>query len=378
LCTWCDSPLQDPAFDPDHVFPEWLGGSRELTVPSCRPCQKILSTIEVSVARRSLLSLFRLQFGPSRDRKDPTSGLVEADYVLARDPQGGWGERAVRAGDQVPVVLPSLQIDLAAGRVAKMGACAEDVTRLLVALVSLRTGVDAQGTAELGTSLIFEHDRADDPSFWPRVFLDLRGHLRIRARSEKEAISLGQSVFALLDEPRLWDHAGWEMCEMQAGAEHVVRITEDFESTARLLSKIVYALLSRRLSRDDLIEFQSLRRFVMAGRVPGTDCPTVEQLLLPGHSPSPRAHFVAVKYEKTRVVGLVSLYGGLWRVDASSRTGAAAAQLPVVAECRFDRSFTRILDGDEAQTALEELQALEREAGQNHESRGVAGPKPLS
>ena len=378
LCTWCDSPLQDPAFDRDHVFPEWLGGSRELTVPSCRSCQEKISKVEASVARRSRLSLFRLQFGPSRDRGDITSGMFEADYVLARDPQGGWGERAVRAGDQVPVILPSLQIDLAADKVAKMGACPEDVTRLLNALASLRRKVDAQGMAEVNTSLILERDRANDPSFWPRVFLDLRDNLKIRARSREEAIPLCQWVFEHLDEPRLWDHAAWKTHEMHAGAEHVCRITEDHDATARLVSKIVYALLSQRASRDGLIGLQSLRQLVMEGRVPGMKCPTVEELLPPGHSPSSRNHFAAVREERSRVIGLAGLYGGLWRVDAGSRTGDPAARLPVVAECRFDRSSTRVLDGEEANTALEMLESLERAADRNHASRDAVRPKPLS
>src|ERR1700674_5783998 len=115
-CFWCAQVRSD--LDEDHVFPRSLGGTKELSVPSCRACQTSISKAEFALSRKSAYAMHLLEAGPRgrHRRTDPASGLIEAEYVLVPHPLGGYNETALRAGaGESPTALPYIEIDVAHG-----------------------------------------------------------------------------------------------------------------------------------------------------------------------------------------------------------------------------------------------------------------------
>jgi len=94
-CFWCERP--DVNLEDDHIFPRAIGGTKELSVRSCRTCQTSISKAESALSRKSTYAMHLLEAGPrGRDRRrDPASGQIEAEYVLVPHPLGGYNETEV-------------------------------------------------------------------------------------------------------------------------------------------------------------------------------------------------------------------------------------------------------------------------------------------
>jgi hypothetical protein len=208
-CAWCDQ--SEGKMTRDRVFPRVIGGTEQLTVPSCRKCQTEISKAETEVGCRSIFALYRTNKGPPpRDKRKPESGAVEARYTLVKEDWiGGYREVVLRA-HRDPISLPSIEIDITTLYAPRHGAASEDigervilrrrgdtledVNRIVKAVLKVVEGPqDESGLlGKIPVELLSEADVdiASDPDFWPRVFFDLRGRLKIRARDGQEAIRL--------------------------------------------------------------------------------------------------------------------------------------------------------------------------------------------
>jgi len=184
VCAWCRDREESSK---DHVFPESVGGTRELVLPACAPCQKCIRRAEEELARRSAFAIHRAgrDFKPKNLRSDPASGAIEAVYLVRAIEGDGYAEAAAQGG-QVRS-LPSIEVDLRTGRGRTRGV-RSDIDRLIEGLSNAATKGVAISYHWL-TDLEGPGDLAADPEFWPRVFLDLRGKLLVRARDKAEGES---------------------------------------------------------------------------------------------------------------------------------------------------------------------------------------------
>jgi hypothetical protein len=189
---WCgriNTELQD-----DHVFPRSIGGTKELCVPSCGSCQTSISKAEKELSRNSAYAMHLLEAGPRgrRSRKDPASGFIEAQYVLVPHPLGGYNETALKAGaGESPTALPYIEIEVANGSFLcrRRASVPSEIDKLMATFERLHEcKPDQDGlVAEVD---VLTHDLGEignDPDFWPRIVLDLKGRLFIRARSPEES-----------------------------------------------------------------------------------------------------------------------------------------------------------------------------------------------
>src|ERR1043166_9246865 len=94
-CAWCGEVKEATK---DHIFPRGIGGTLELSIPSCEECQGKIRLAETEVARRSIFALHRLENGPRpSDKRQPDSGAVETQFCLVKDNWlGGYREIVLR------------------------------------------------------------------------------------------------------------------------------------------------------------------------------------------------------------------------------------------------------------------------------------------
>ncbi len=65
-CQWCGARTKD--LSRDHIFPRFMGGTRDLFLWSCRACQEAIGKSETHVSRYTLVSILRSETGPGHER----------------------------------------------------------------------------------------------------------------------------------------------------------------------------------------------------------------------------------------------------------------------------------------------------------------------
>jgi hypothetical protein len=200
-CTWCGR--SDIEITDDHVIPQCLGGTKELVLPSCKKCQNEISKAEGELIHKSPFSLWRADSGPGpRKKKDPRSGRIELRYMFRPDPHlGGRAESTMRAtGERRD--LTSFELNLETKQARKRAKTPQEFDLLISKFKALFAGgPDDNGVVgQIRVDLLTEYDQniAEDPDFWPRVFLGVDGHPRVRARNPAEATQLTGALMYLI------------------------------------------------------------------------------------------------------------------------------------------------------------------------------------
>jgi hypothetical protein len=353
-CSWCQD--SDVELTDDHVFPHFLGGTKDLTVPSCPGCQATISVAEQYVARRSHFALYRVLHGPGpRHKGRPESGVVEADYSLVwNESLGCFGEVAFRAGQEYPASLAYIEIDPASLIARRGGRSPGDVDRLLDRLDDLLKQPPKEGglLCQIRVTLFADGDPlASDQRFHPRIVLDHRDSLFIRARNPDEATRFMHVLMQVREHPFLRDNTRWVSGEIKGGTPHLVTFTVDRATVLRIATKIACGLaLSAPGFRSATVgAFARARGFVLGRQ---TDDPPARELTAPGGFQEwPDYHLVVVEPYAGRVRAIVALYGECFLVDLGD---CAEFSAPEVAICARDGSGVRILTGKEA----DEIRAL--------------------
>jgi hypothetical protein len=347
-CAWCLR--SDVCLTDDHVFPRFVGGTRDLTVPSCPKCQTTISALEQYLARRSHFALHRVLHGPGpRHKERAESGVVEAAYsVVWNESLGCFAEVAFRAGQDYPVSLPYIEIDPASLMAKRGGHNPDGIDRLLDRLDELLSQPPKQGglLCEIRVTIFPAGDPlASDQRFHPRIVLDHRNSLFIRARSPDEATQFIHLLMQVRGHPLLREYKGWVSGEIKGGTPHLVAFTVDRASVLRIAVKIACGLALSLLSSGAATvgAFASARGFVLGRRV---DDSLAQEVALPGGFQEwPGHHLVTVEPYAGRVRAIVALYGECFLVDL----GECAEFLPPAAAlCARDGSGVRILVGDDA------------------------------
>ncbi len=181
----------------------------------------------------------------------------------------------------------------------------------------------------------------DDPEYWPRIFLDGRGLLRVGARTTAEATRFLSDVLTAV-RAGAFDRIGetWRTVIVPPGTLHEIRVTSRAEPIRRLVAKVAYGLAV--LAVGDPISiggdpWGELRRYVLDGSVSDPHpvryyAPVRAVDLVPG------CHVAVVRITNGLVQVVVSLHGSCYIV----RVGSALVFSPkvAIAVSRFDGSFT--------------------------------------
>ncbi len=192
-CFWCDKDFE--RLTNDHIVPQSLGGTLDFSVQSCERCQTTLSKTEREVARKSILAVHSLA-SPLRPRHPnrPTSGRLQASYLLVSHPLGGYGESLLSAGEKVSS-LAYFEAKVVPGepiQVRVRGAKAAEA-QLLLDLYRKALRLDTKFgpgelVCELTANLEVDPEIASDPEFWPRLVLLPGNRLMFRARTPEELV----------------------------------------------------------------------------------------------------------------------------------------------------------------------------------------------
>jgi hypothetical protein len=347
-CAWCQR--SGTELTDDHVFPRFLGGTRDLTVPSCSDCQTTISVVEQYLARRSHFALYRLLHGPGpRHRERAESGVVEADYsVVWNESLGCFAEVAFRAGQEYPVSLPYIEIDTASLMARKGGHSPVGIDQLLDRLDGLLSQSPQEGglLCEIRVTIFPDGDPlASDQRFHPRLVLDHRNSLFIRARSPDEATRFIHVLMQVRGHPSLRDHKRWVSGEIKGGTPHLLAFTVDRASLLRIATKIAcgLALSVSGYGGAPVGAFASAKSFVLGIQ---SDDSLARELTAPGGFQEwPDHHLATVEPFAGRVRAIVALYGEVFSVDLGE---CAEFSAPAVAVCARDGSGVRVLVGEEA------------------------------
>jgi hypothetical protein len=361
-CTWCHTPLDDPTKGKDHVFPECIGGTLDLWVPSCSVCQGKLSRAEGALSRKSDLSLWRFMHGPGpRHKKRPKSGVVEARYILRKDAVGKYyDETVLRAGNGAAQTLPMLELDVNTFKGNTRGGSKEQYQVLADKISKIAEDMHTKGK-KYDFHVILTEDTdpeiANDPDFKPRIVMDLDNRLFIRARTTDEASRFCALVLDASRQRLLDASESWHTTTVPAGAPHSVKLIWKEEEVHRVLAKIAYAVMLLACSNQKIprVDYKSLRNFIIDGVAGECQC---KRLLGPGTIKDLEKIHCAALLEgfEGRLEALVSIYGSLFRIQFSIPCPPGLS-LPVVAQSVLgDKETSEFIEQHLASEYLTRLQ----------------------
>ena len=357
-CFWC---LDDKGeTTDDHVVPRSIGGTLQFSVPSCVACQTAISKIERDVSRKSILAIHAVSSAVrARHPNRPYSGVLGTPYVLAKHPQGGYGEAILWAGGNVKA-LPHVELKVVPGEPPEgriRGASWEDSERLFSRFRSaINQSPDPDGlVCEIKLSLELEASVKSDPDFWPRIVLLPDEQLLIRARDAEEARRfIALMCYAATTLPPRSPET-WTRSEMQAGIIHHIALTYEPKSVRRLAAKIARGMFRcvTGLSLHD--EDDAALRSYITGRTDPAVEPVTEAHELKQVTTGTEFHRVVLSPPHDRKAVIVSLYGHSYRVQLGA---GGVLSNPAVVLCATDGSGMRIAEADEARLICDEFRSL--------------------
>jgi hypothetical protein len=360
-CAWCS--CQQVQLTADHVFPRSIGGTRELVLAACDGCQQVLSDLELELSRRSTFALCTIEKGPvGRHRHRSNSGVIQAQYVLVREPSGGYAETLIQAG-KPPERLPSIEIDVPSGqKLARRKA--KSAAEMAVFIRELRSLFDRGELARIQLRLTPLHEIENEPDFWPRVVREKDGAIFMRARDVSEAQLFLSDLRLLLPLPLLDDYSRWSNAELPAEPIHHTSVRFDAVEVHRALTKIAFAMSLLRYGQFCLsVEgFARKRKYVRHGD--GTDLDSIYSDLgeFDGLDASAEYHLAHVGSYDGRIVGLVSVYGFMLTVDFGEEPLQLHQASSITARCRTDGRGCEVVAGDIAVGIATELLDKARQA----------------
>ena len=359
-CTWCLDP--GPFAARDHVFPRSLGGTLELAVPSCKTCDGKIQNVEGRSTRSGLFAPRRVVSGPSPGhRKNPASGVLDAHYTFAPDPDGGFNDVRYVAGKETPITLPSFQFD-AESKTGKIRyAVPEDVDRLVAALLKAANS-PAEAPAEIELRPVDTDDEHHaNQRFLPRISLALDGKLVITARSKIEVESLITYAVFFAKNPTVLNRGEPTRWEVPGGTPHLFKLVTRPEDELRIVSKIALGAATCLVGGNALrgSEFDRIRAFV-ADAAGGQSSPA--RRVLPGKELEgwPDHHLAIVVHRGGLLYGVVCLYGLCYDVELA-QVEPPEERMIGAAVSRRDGRETFLVSRQEARKVLE---AIERATAQ--------------
>lgn len=273
---------------------------------------------------------------------------------------GGYNEVALLAGGK-PYTLPSIEVDTESLLARRKGVSVTDAERLADAIRALyQRPPDTDGmVAEVDVRLLSAESSHiyHDKDWWPRIFLDLRDRLVIRARTPEEAIELMRAVYALVHDVRFQDYSGWRHGEIVSGTQHHFAVTEDRIAVARVVAKMAYGVLRWRVENGwhETQQLERVRVFIRFGGEAEIPRSVIPRSDVQSFQKWQSHHVVAVENSGGRIRAIVCIFGACFEVELGTTEGAVERCLPIVAVSARDGSDTRLLgecDSEDLREAL--------------------------
>jgi hypothetical protein len=344
-CFWCDREVE--RLTDDHIVPQSLGGTLDFGVQSCGQCQTKLSKAEREVARKSTLAIHALS-SPIKPRHPdrPTSGHLQAGYLLVKHPLGGYAESTLSAGEKMrslayfeTKVLPEERFE------ARVRGATAAEAQLLLDLYRRTLQLDkkigpGELVCELTANLEIDPEIASDPEFWPRLVLLPGNRLMFRARSPEELVRCARVLEFIARSDYRVDPSKWVTgVQITGGTPHKIALRFDPQCVRRIAAKIGYGLFctitkKKMQSRDD----ERMRLYIL-GAETGPDEPVSVAPDPTTWTTSSIPHFVLISPEGDESAAFVSLYGFSFRIDLGR---AGVLPKPVAVICQTDGSGMRI------------------------------------
>jgi hypothetical protein len=210
---------------------------------------------------------------------------------------------------------------------------------------------------------VLTHDLGDigkDADFWPRIVLDLKGHLFIRARNPEEALKFMSAFTQYLQAGLFKDYSRWVTGPPIAGSTpHQVMIVHDRYLVGRAFAKIACALAFVAFGEraKELSRFEILRSFALGNETEAWEG-LVREITFPGTLKQfGNRHIAALTIKGNHLIGLVSLFGGLELIDLGEIPPSMPISLRVVASAEIDATKSSMLLPEEAEPILQILLA---------------------
>lgn len=152
---------------------------------------------------------------------------------------------------------------------------------------------------------ILTHDLGEigkDPEFWPRIVLDLKGRLFIRARTPEEATKFMWAFGQYLQTGTFRSYSGWFTGPpILGGTPHQVLVVHDRYQMGRVFAKIAcsHAFLSLGGIAKKLPMFNALRDYAL-GKPTDDWEQLVREIRLPGTIKQSQKHHVAALFLKDK------------------------------------------------------------------------------
>ena len=281
-----------------------------------------------------------------------------------RSPLGGYTDVALKAGAGTPVTLPAVQIDLGSKQVYRHGPNPEAFDRLLDRILEFfDSQPDSTGrVGEINCTVLDEFDGsfANDPSYWPRIFLDAASNLQVQARDGVEAEAFMFALASIIRSPTLRDHSGWQSGEIVSGTPHSFRLAYDEVKIKRVIAKIIYALAFLRFGYE-VSNYPLVRRFKDFVIGTGEEEPAIRLLYEPGTVQEWLDHHIAaIGLFSGQAIGFVCLYGGCHEAILDPELVWPIHQQSIVALARTEGTDTRLVSNIEAAPFLAFLEECTR------------------
>jgi hypothetical protein len=235
------------------------------------------------------------------------------------------------------------------------GDAPEDISKLAAAVLEIIEGSPDKSRllAESQVELLPEDDAsiAADPDFWPRALLDLRGQLKIRARSRQEATRLFTVMAHLAQQGKFKGPKEWATGQVPAGTSLRVLLEWDNDTVLRVAAKIAYATACcRSLPKTlDSVSLRQVSDFVL-GEGANTPSP-VRQINKPNSVTEwPDHHIALLETRFKQLQGIVVLYGACFIVNLGENPLPEVFTQPIVAMSRKDGTHTYFVPDVEATT----------------------------
>jgi hypothetical protein len=210
-----------------------------------------------------------------------------------------------------------------------------------------------------------EKSIVDDPNFWPRIYLDIGGELRIRARDGEEALRF-MKAFDVLERNGAFKehHSRWQTGEIPAHTPHHVCLAWDERTLNRVLAKAACATLVAHAMRQKvdlpavLLSLERLRHYVTEA------LPIDEFIELSGVYSEPWSltdwpdqHVIAFDQQNNIIRAWIVYYGTCFTMRFSSDHVLSPLLVnPVVAVSRMDGTKSEFLPQMQACRAIDLLE----------------------
>lgn len=340
-CQWCGTEAAN--LTKDHIFPRFMGGTRDLFLWSCRACQEAIGKFETHVSRYSPASIFRAFVGPGPRRPSrPTSGLARPAFAFRTDTPG-LPQASFRAG-KGSLDLPAMEVNFKTRLVQTRGSREE--TDLLIE--KLREG-------EFVPHLLDDQEKklVGDQDFVPKAYLTPDGELHVVALTIEDTLRCMALLITTAEDGAFEDKSKWSSSQV---VQPSYRVKCEWNPIAdrRVAAKIALGICLREGVDNALdgAQLSRLRRFLF-GELDDLDEKLCRKLSDYGdEADHTDTQFVVLDQHNGRGRAAVRVYGARFEIDLGLIKDGFALERPIAARAETRGPSSKMLGGAGLKSAV--------------------------